>query len=648
MNVAKLPLILASVTVLLAPAHLPANEAPRLDPVFGEHMVLQRDQPVRLRGSAEPGARFEVMLASAWRDVRADAAGRWSVEFEPLPAGGPYPLQLKQGRRTVLDLQDVLVGDVFLCSGQSNMQWPVRGSSGSDGSLLEPRPQIRMLSVQQDSSVTPLPLHARPLAWQGATPESVPHFSAVCWFFARQVEATAAVPLGLVNASWGGSHIEAWISREGLATVDGFVEPLGMLQTYERDRGEGSRAFGVQWEAWWRSVAGDGPAPWESADRGAWKPVLGAPGDWKQYGDPELAGHHGMVWFSADVGLDEAQATQGARLRLGALDEVDATWVNGRFAGASFGWGTEREYALPDGFLQPGRNRVTVNVLNTWGQGGMLGPAERIALVLDDGSEVPIGAWQYRKVPSQLGSPPRAPWESVGGLTGLYNAMIAPLIGLRFAGALWYQGESNAGRGWQYRALMEALVADWRGQFGAGLPFMIVQLPGYGAIPTAPTASGWAEVREGQRLAAAGDPLVGLAVVLDVGDPWDIHPTNKQVVGTRLAGVARGLIYGEDTLVDGIAPSAAQREGDDIVLDFSGAGDTLQVRGSLQPSAFEACGDTQASCRYVAASLEGNLVRLHGAADALRVRHCWADAPLCNLWGASGVPVSTFEISVRR
>ena len=263
--------------------------------------------------------------------------------------------------------------------------------------------------------------------------------------------------------------------------------------------------MGRMWEDWWRTHAGAGTEPWqpEPARTGEWTEVPEPMRNWKTWGVPLLARHDGMVWFRRTVTLTPAQASRAATLSLGAIDEVDQTWVNGRAIRNTFGWGTDRTYALPAGVLRAGENVIVVNVLSTWDAGGMTGPAEKLALAFDDGTKVALGGgWRYQVVPLEIGRPPRAPWESVAGLTTLYNGMIAPLGPFGLRGAVWYQGETNADAPAGYQAILAGLMSSWRAQFGAELPFVVVQLPGL--RPGAHRAGRVGVVRRSRRAAPGG------------------------------------------------------------------------------------------------------------------------------------------------
>ena len=278
-------------------------------------------------------------------------------------------------------------------------------------------------------------------------------FSAACFYFARELQKTVNVPMGLIASTWNGSNIETWISGANLRTFPAYTERLDLLTLYARDPDAGNQRLGATWQSWWASHAHS--APWSADAQPAqdWRPLPEPLRDWKTWGVPELATHNGMVWYRRTVQLTAAQAAQTATLALGGIDEVDMTWVNGRVIGSSFGYGDARTYTLPRDALHAGDNFIVVNVLSTWDAGGMMGPADTIALRFADGSSAPLsGQWLYQAVPESYGLPPRAPWHSIGGETALYNAMIAPLGPYALRGIAWYQGESNTGTANQYQA----------------------------------------------------------------------------------------------------------------------------------------------------------------------------------------------------
>lgn len=648
------PVDLGMTRTLIALASMlaaPALQGAELAEVFGDSMVLQRDRPIELWGAAAPGETVRVTLAGVAGSGQADEGGNWRITLPAMTAGGPHELILRGADESLLSLADVLVGDVWLCSGQSNMHFPVAASSGKGRDTFDTRERIRLFTVPQESRPAPQTKFGQKPGWRIADAESIPGFSAACFFFALEFQKTRSVPLGLVHSSWGGSQIQAWMSAEALRETGGYDEPLAMLATYAADVSAGSAQFAAIWQQWWERVVSATVRPWEPAaeDAGDWN-ALPAMRDWKTFGDQSLADHNGLVWYREAFELDEKRVEHEAVLHLGGIDEVDVTWINGKFVGSRFGWGTERSYEVPPGVLRAGENLVVANVMSTWDSGGLLGPKETVRLEFGDGSQVSLAeGWEYRKVSLQYGLPPRAPWESVGGLTGLFNAMISPLQGLRFAGVLWYQGETNASDPGPYAALLEAMIEDWRARFGGSLAFLVVQLPNFGSLPPGPSESSWAAIRDAQRRVALADPATGLVVTIDAGDDADLHPPNKPIVGRRAANVARAMLLGEEGVVDGIAPLRVRRSGQEVILEFDPAVDTLIVVGDSRPVAFELCTGEPSSCRYAEARLEGSNVLLSGenAGDATRVRHCWADAPVCNLYGKSSrLPVSSFELAL--
>ena len=642
---------LAVVVAVSAGAAAEQASRPLLASVFQDHAVVQRARPLAVWGSAAPGDTVTVSLNDQQASARADASGRWAVRLPAMAAGGPFTLEARSGSGTAQALSDVLIGDVWLCSGQSNMELPVVRSRGGEFAAARSTDEgLRLLAVPHADRTEPAADLPAGAVWQRAAPETVRSFSAACFFAGRELRETVKVPIGLVAAAWGGSAAEAWTAESGLRAVDGFNDRLDLLRLYAKDEAAANQRMGRLWEDWWRSHAKGGTEPWraETARSGEWLEVPEPMRNWKTWGVPLLARHDGMVWYRRTLSLTPEEAGRGATLSLGAIDEVDETWVNGRAIRNTFGWGTDRTYALPAGILRPGENVIVVNVLSTWDAGGMTGPADKLALTFDDGTRLALGGgWLYQVVPLEIGRPPRAPWESVAGLTTLYNGMIAPLGPFGVRGAVWYQGETNADAPAGYQVILAGLMSSWRAQLGADLPFVIVQLPGFGPVPTAPVESGWSEVREAQRRAVAADPLAALVVTIDLGERDDIHPLNKRDVGRRIARAARSVAYGEAIAPTGPVVRSARLEPDHVVVTIGNVEGRLLTGSSQQAIGFELCGAGPGTCRFASATVEGNrvVIPVDGAPPA-RLRFGWGDSPLTNLWDQSGLPLGPFEISL--
>jgi sialate O-acetylesterase len=629
---------------------IPADAKPRLNSIFTDHAVLLRDRPIEIWGTATPSERVIIAIGDQSIGTDADSKGNWRAQMAPMKAGGPFVLSVTNDAGEAQQLSDVLIGDVFLCSGQSNMEMQVKASMNAEGEIRRAdHPNIRMYTVPRASAPKPLAALKSEGSWKIANAENVGEFSAACFYFARELQPHVDVPIGLINSAWGGSAIEAWIGTDALA-ASGRGEEIALLKTFERDERAAQTQFGKGWESWWTRSFADAGKPWLDKTETGWTPVPLPMRDWKKWGDADFTQLNGMVWYRKPFDLTAEQAKQGAVLHLGAIDEIDMTWVNGRPLAHSFGWGASRDYAVLAGMLRAGRNEVVTNIYSGWDMGGMFGPADAIRLEMKDGSSLPLGdGWSFKKAPKGAGDPPRAPWLAVGGLSNIGNAMIAPVVPYGLRGALWYQGESNAGDSKSYRSLLAALMGDWRAQFrNPDMPFMVVQLPNFGQPVLAPAHSDWSDLRELQRLAVLDDKGAGLAVTIDAGENDDIHPPNKQIVGQRLARLARSLVYKQNVTPNGPVISSATRSDREIVLSFRSIDGRLIARSGTSPIAFETCGVDQSSCSFADATIEGTAVilRTPDPASVQRVRYCWGDAPVCNLYDAAGLPAVPFEVSV--
>jgi sialate O-acetylesterase len=638
--------------MMMAASTAQAADEPLMASIFADHAVLQRNRPIEVWGRAQPGEQVTVSLSNADRSTRADAQGHWAVSMPSFPAGGPHALSARTAGRNQT-VRDVLVGDVWLCSGQSNMEWAVRNTINAYSEVQHSANNtIRHVTIARAVASVPDADFRNPIEWKVAGPATTEHFSAVCYYFARELQKTTRVPQGLINSSWGGTRIETWLSDAALRQLGGNDAKLSLLAEYGRDAGSASARWGGEWQQWWKSQAvTQGIEPWSVGHSGEWKPAPAELTPWENWGVPELAEYDGMMWYRARVKLSAAQAKKAASVALEVIDDVDLVWINGQPVGSGEGENA-RVYRIPPKLLKAGENIVVVNVFDMWGSGGMHGKSTARAIRFDDGSTAPLGGWEYQLPPKGIASMPRAPWEPYAGMNILYNAMISPLRRYGLRGVAWYQGEANAGLddAKRYQAQLQMLFTDWRRQFDFALPFFVVQLANWNALATAPVDSGWARLRDAQRRAVAEDGNAGLAVTIDIGNRDDIHPTNKQDVGKRLARAARHVVFGEKISASGAEPKTARRSTTGVEVKLGDFDGKLLVIGARDPAGFELCGESQASCHFVRAQLgEGGVIGLEDAAPekATRVRFCWADAPLCNLFDTEGLPVGPFEIPVQ-
>jgi len=632
------PILLAA--VMATPA---AAQGPLLNGLFADHAVVQRDRPLPVFGRAKPGEAVTITLGDKTATATAGPDGAWRADLPAFAAGGAYTLQARAASGATQTVSDVLVGDVWLCSGQSNMELPVERGNNSWSEIRSANDDgLRMAYVDHADSRTPLGAFSKPPAWKAARPEAVGSFSAACYYMARELRKTDKTPLGLVHASWGGSAIEAWMSPAALRRAGNYEDGLTTLELSLKDRPAADRRWGETIKAWWslRHNGADG-GPW--LGDGAWTPAPKGLGVWESWGVPSLAAFDGVVWFETSVTLTAAQAKGAASLEIGMVDEVDTTFVNGVGIGSTSGAGTVRVYPLAAGRLKAGANRIVVSAFDSYANGGMYGDAPR-ALVLADGARIPLADWRYQVEPKTSGEPPRAPWDTLSGLSTLYNGMLAPMGPWAFKGLAWYQGETNAGRPQTYQALLKEFLAERRVGQPADMPALVVQLANYGKPQLAPEDSWWAQLREAQRVAVAKDGHAALAVITDIGDPSDIHPTNKQDVGRRLARGARRLAGAAVT--NGPSPVSARRVGDAVEVKFEQVADRLAARGSDRAIGFELCDG--AVCRFADARVEGDraVVVVPAGLTPARVRFAWADAPTFNVFDLSGLPLGPFELAV--
>lgn len=628
----------------------PAAQRPLLSPMFADHAVLQRGRSIPLWGWAQPGERVSVSFDGATRTARADRSGAWRVSLPAHAAGGPFTLSAHTAHANVT-LSDLLVGDVYLCSGQSNMEFQTKYATNSYGTVnAAADSELRLFNVTKRISDTPQSSFDAPDHWTVAAPDTVGDFSAVCYFFGRNLRQTQHVPIGLIHPSWGGTVIEAWMSSDAFHRIPGYEQQLALAQQNRADPAGAQAAFARIMGGWWSENDPGGRAGYfrTDFDDSAWGQIV-AGDDWENSGVRELAGFDGIVWYRSEFTLTATQAAQGGELLLGPADDIDATYLNGQAIGSTFGWDTPRRYTLPAGALHAGRNVLASAVLDTGGGGGWWGPADQKMLRLADGTSVPLATqpWRYH-ISAQLSdvkAPPQPPGSGPNSISVLYNGMIAPVAPYGLSGVLWYQGEANANAPDEYARLLPGMMADWRSAFATPhLPFFIVQLASYGP-PSPMPRNGWGAIRDVERRVAAADPYAGLAVSFDVGDRFDIHPTQKLVVGERLARIARRMIYHEDIVDSGPAPASAQRQGDDVVVHFDHA--PLIAYSSNRPMAFELC-DAQRACRFVDASISGADIHLDARGGvAAFVRYCWGDGVICNLYNDNDLPAAPFEIAVR-
>ena len=612
--------------------------------IFTDHMVIQRGEVVPVWGWSEPGDQITVRFQDEEVETSAEKDGSWHAELPPFAAGGPYTLHI-QGPSETITYTDILVGDVWLCSGQSNMEWIVANANNAENEIANSdHPLIRHYKVEHTWSKEK-EVHLDGGPWQVASPETTGEFTAVGYFFARELQKDINVPIGLLHSSWGGSRIEPWMRAE---TVREYIN--GDLDTFfeekEKERMETEN----------RLKSKIGPLPDEKEFNAAMMPgyedssweTMNLPGLWEGSG---YNGLDGVAWLRKEFNLSDSEAANDVVLDLAMIDDSDQTYVNGKLVGETINrYSEHREYKVPSAVLQPGLNVILIRVEDTGGGGGVHGGSADMHYTSSDGEHSLAGAWKFKVAEiSQIVAgmqPNQTP-------TVLYNKMIHPIIHFPIKGVLWYQGESNANSPEDaaiYSDQFKAMITDWRELWGIGeFPFLWVQLANFMAPDAEPAESNWAILRESQS-AALELPNTAEAVIIDIGEADDIHPRNKQDVGYRLSLAARRIAYGEDIVYSGPVVDKARLDGNKVELTFEHTGSGLTVPdGGNTVQGFAIAGKdgnfVWAEARIVDGKVE---VWSDNIEKPASVRYAWGNNPdKANLYNAEGLPARPFRLQVK-
>jgi len=635
-------LALASLLMVFGPFAVADVKLPRL---LSDGLILQRDMPANLWGWADDGETVRVFLDGTLAGTAEAFNGRWQMQLPAHPAGGPHQLKF-QGDNT-LAVKDVWFGDIWIASGQSNMELPMERVQDRYAAEIAAAdlPLLRQFKVPKDYDFERPHEDVDGAGWVPSTPATVGEFSAVAWFFARSLQDRYGVPIGIINSSYGGSPAEGWLSEQEL---EAWPEYLDIAKSY-REEGylAGLRAADqADADAWYgnldqldRGLNADPPWSASDIDDADW-PLMNVPGNWA---DTNLGPVHGAVWFRQTINLPASVEDQPALLNLGRIVDADTTWINGVKVGATTYQYPPRRYEIPAGVLREGSNTIVVRVVNVDGEGGFVTDKP---YWLKSGSQTfdLEGPWRFQLGAASEAIPPMRFQEWRQPL-GYYNAMLAPLQNMTIKGVIWYQGESNVGRAAEYEQLFPAMIRAWRRQWGQGdFPFLFVQLANFLQANDAPVDSEWAELRDAQK-AALSEPATAMAVTIDVGEWNDIHPLNKQAVGERLALAARRVAYGEADLVySGPMLDSVEAGDGSLILRFRHTGGGLEARGG--PLHEFAVAGADGRYAWADAGIRGDtvVVRNDAVPDPVWVRYAWADNPArANLYNREGLPASPFQ-----
>ena len=645
-----------------------------LTPLFTDNMVFQQNCQAPVWGKAAPGA--TVSVTPSWNGktykAKADTNGQWSVKIDtPKGSFKKYTVTISDGEPVVL--QNVLVGEVWLASGQSNMQMPVESwrAVRTNQEDIAGAAQYANLRLLQVSRATGMKEHDYFSAdfdkWKESSPETVRNFSAAAWYFGRKLMEELKVPVGIIHSSWGGTIIEAWMSEGTISLYPEQAGALAKVKSLSDDESEREKTFDEEIEAFTRNAElqdhgkSGGVAVWARPgfDDTAWKSIQ-LPCQVQEL----WPSTNGIFWFRKTIDIPDSWAGKDVTLSLGPVDDFDETYWNGELVGSGRLWNKAREYTIPGRLVKGGKAVITVRCTDDHGEGGIYGAPDLLFVEGPDGQKIGLAnEWKvtlsvsFNGVPRSTAKDPNMP-------TVLYNAMIKPLAPFAIKGAIWYQGESNAERAYRYRDLMQSMILDWRALWGYDFPFYITQITGYKAVNAVPGDDGWAELREAQAMATQALDKCGMACIIDLGEAEDIHPVRKKEVGERLARLAFANDYGRKLVANGPRYESYKIRGGTVVVHFSDVADGLKVMpsGSFAQARYGSTDERVEEAEngvlmgfqiagpdrvwhWADARIEGNEVVVSSpeVPQPVAVRYAWSINPVCNLFNSEGLPAWPFR-----
>ncbi len=621
--------------------------------IFTDNMVLQQKAKVPIWGTTKAHKEVRVTFGKQTVSANADEKGKWLVYLNDLKLGSPDSLIIESGiNRKVF--KNVLVGEVWLCSGQSNMEmnlgctWATVKDSENEVAQAN-YPNIRLLVVNRNISFQPVDtFHS--IGWQVCTPETAANFSAVGYFFGREIHQTQNVPVGLIQAAWGGTVAEAWTTSEKLQLMSEFAPVIDQMKQKPVNQDSLQAQYERELKAWNLEInkvdAGmkNGDTLFAKFDlpTNNWTKIK-IPGMWEQ---TEIGIIDGVVWFRMSVNVPKEQLGKDLTLNIAPPDDADETFFNGTKVGESKEWKIVRTYKIPKNLVREGKNIVAVRLFDFQGDGGFMGEKTDFALSSEDGWKLNFGNDAVCKIGFELSQVPALPAkpENPNQPTVLFNGMLHPIIPFAIRGAIWYQGESNAARAFQYQTLFPLMISAWREKWQQGdFPFLFVQLANYMKRNVMPVEDAWAELREAQSMALKL-PNTGMAVTIDIGDGNDIHPANKQDVGKRLAGLARNKVYGENYSYFSPLFKNMKIENEKITIEFENIYEGLKTSDNAEIKGFAIAGEDKKFV-WAKAEIKENRVEIWSpkVKNPVAVRYAWSSNPECNLFNSIGLPVSPFR-----
>ncbi|MCD0470075.1 sialate O-acetylesterase [Flavobacterium sp. JAS] len=612
----------------------------RMPLLFSDGMVLQRNKEIPVWGWADANEKVEVHFNKQTKTIQADKNGKWMIKLSAEKAGGPFELSIT-GKNKII-IKDVLVGEVWICSGQSNMEFQVLKTKNSEKEIADSNyPMIRHFGVAQDLSGLPKE-DLKAGKWLVSNKENVGNFTAVGYYFAKKLYAELKIPIGIINTSWGGTNVETWTSREAFEKSNDFKDMIAdvpqvdmdaVFEVYKKsvlDNIKKVQGFDV-------SMENENQFAAFSFDDKNW-PEIKVPSLWE---NQQIGNIDGVVWMRKTITLTAEQAKSEAVLHLAKVDDEDITYVNGVEVGTNKIWEALRVYKIPAGTLKEGKNVISVRIADYSGGGGIYGDPADLKIQFKD-NNIPLeGLWKFNVVQVKIAVSPNS-YPSL-----LYNAMVNPLVPYAFQGVLWYQGEANVWRAKQYKKAFPLMITDWRTKWKQGdFPFYFVQLSTFNEFSgNSKVGSRWAELREAQT-ETLKLPNTGMAVTTDIGNAKDIHPTNKQDVGLRLAAIALNNVYGKKQVYSGPTYKSQEIKGNQIILTFNNIGSGLSTSdNSGNVKGFEIAGADKVF-HSAKAIIKDNkiIVTSDEVKNPVAIHYGWADDDTeINLFNKEKFPASPFR-----
>ena len=615
----------------------------KLPKLISDGMVLQRNTTLKIWGWASTNETVNINFKGEIYTTVADTEGNWHVKIPAQKAGGSYEMKIKG--KNEITIHDILIGDVWICSGQSNMElmmdrvkykYAAEIASANNSNIRQFTVPDKYNFINQEKDLVAG-------TWVNASAKNIREFSAVAYFFAKELYAKYKIPIGLINAALGGSPAEAWISEDALVKFPDYYQAIQKFKNIELIKNIELNNSNVN-SKWYKEL--------NEADSGLknnWRSELINDSDWKQmdvpgyWADTETGNINGSVWFRKKITITRAMAESPVKLELGRIVDADSVFINGQLIGATSYQYPPRRYALLPGILKEGENNIAIRIINNSGRGGFVMDKPYELTNTTDTINL-SGNWKYKigAVMNALPSQTTIRWQPAG----LYNAMIAPLLDVAMKGVIWYQGESNADRPKDYVLLMQTLITDWRTKWNQGnFPFIYVQLPNFMEAQTTPQESTWAELRQ-QQLNTLSVPNTAMVVAIDLGEWNDIHPQNKKDIGIRLALQAKKMAYKEKAIVaSGPLYKSMKIQGNKIIIQFTNTGSGLMAKGNSELNHFAIAGKDK-KFYWAKATINHSSVTVwnNSVIEPIVVRYAWANNPKsANLYNKEGLPASPFS-----